>query len=153
MLSRRELMTAGVAGSLYPAVADTAEAADGAHRGEAALEQQPTREDIHEIKGSIDSLEGSFERAFLSNSVAYGAIGKVRQNMDAFLRGNGKFPDFMDVGIAVFWEVYDWHIKNRQQLVVTRGTDGRYWMQFIFTTLLLRPEVEAAHIGVAFDKG
>jgi hypothetical protein len=72
--------------------------------------------------------------------------------MNSFLRGNGKFPDFMDIGIAIFWDLYDWHIKNRLPLVVTRGPDGRYWMQFLFSTMVLRPEVDPGHIGVPVDK-
>ena len=154
MLSRREMMTATVAGSLSPNVVPTAAVPEtpDARAAATALEQDASRDGQREIARAVGGLESTMRDAFMTNSVAFGVVGKVRANMDTFLRGNGKFPDFMDVGILVFWELYDWHIKNQQQLVVTRGTDGRYWMQFIFTTVLLRPEVEPGHIGVPFDK-
>jgi hypothetical protein len=50
-------------------------------------------------------------------------------------------------------DVYDWHVKNRQQLVVTRGPDGRYWLQFMFTTLIMRGEQDPNYIGIPYDKG
>ena len=155
MLSRRELMTAGVAGSLYPTVpAAYAEARDTTADVAAgsALAQEADREGQREIKRSIDAVEATLERALLTNSVAHGVVSKLRANMETFFRGNSKFPDFTDIGISVFWDLYDWHIKNRQQLVVSRGTDGRYYMQFMFTTMLLRHEVEPNYIGIPYDK-
>ena len=148
MLSRRELMTAGVAGSLYPVPATTP--ADAA--GTTSTEQQADRDGQREIARAISSVGSSVSSVFTSNSTAHGYVGKIRDTMNTFLRGNGKFPDFMDIGVAVFWDLYDWHIKNRQQLIVTRGTDGRYWMQFMFTTMLLRHEVEPSHMGIPYDK-
>ena len=59
----------------------------------------------------------------------------------------------IEVGLGVFMDLYDWHVKNRQQLVVQRAPDGRYWMQFMFTSLVLRPETEANYIGIPYDKG
>ena len=148
MLSRRELMTAGVTGTLYHGVPASA-AADG---GTVSTEQQADRDGQREIARAISGASSSVASLLSSNSTAHGFVGKIRDLMNTFLRGNGKFPDFMDIGIAVFWDLYDWHIKNEQQLIVTRGTDGRYWMQFAFTTLLLRHEVEPSHLGVPFDK-
>jgi hypothetical protein len=34
---------------------------------------------------------------------------------------------------------------------MTRLPDGRYAMSFMFTTLVLRPEVDANYVGPAFD--
>jgi hypothetical protein len=148
MLSRRELMTAGMTGTLYYGMPSTA-AADGAP---VTIDAQSDRDGQREIARAISEAGSSVTSLLSTNSTAHGFVGKIRELMNTFLRGNGKFPDFMDIGIAVFWDLYDWHIKNEQQLIVTRGTDGRYWMQFAFTTLLLRHEVEPSHIGVPFDK-
>jgi hypothetical protein len=90
--------------------------------------------------------------ALLSNSVAYGNVSKIRQIMEVFFRANTKFPDFIDIGISVFMDLYDWHVKNRQQLMVTRAPDGRYWLQFMFTSMVLRQEVDPNHIGIPYDK-
>lgn len=144
MLSRRELITAGVAGGVA-ARADV----PPSHSTEA---QPGEREALLQIGRSVDTVNGSLQRGLLSNSLAFGFVGKLRDSMELFFKGNAKFPDFIDVGFDVFMDIYDWHIKNRQQLVVTRGIDNRYWMQFMFTTLLLRQEVDASYIGPPYDK-
>jgi hypothetical protein len=35
---------------------------------------------------------------------------------------------------------------------VTRGADSRYWIRYMFTTLVLRGEQESNYIGVAYEK-
>jgi hypothetical protein len=144
MVSRRELITAGVAGTLT--VAPTA---DALPVGE---EQQADREGQREIAKQIQSVERVLRDAHLSSSLAHGFVTKLRQDMEVFLRANSKFPDFIEVGISVFYELYDWHVKHNQQLLVTRLGDGRYAMQFMFTSLILRPEQDRNFIGIPFDK-
>ena len=144
MLSRRELITAGVAGSLS--------ASSDAAAMPPLEEQQADRDGQREIKRSIDSVEAALRSAMLSNSLSHGVVAKLRDSMQQFFRSNAKFPDFIEIGYSVFMELYDWHVKNRQQLMVTRGVDGRYWMQFMFTTLILRAEVDPAYIGLPYDK-
>ncbi len=79
-----------------------------------------------------------------------GPIATLRRNFDQFIRANGKFPDFCDVGTSVFYDVYDWHVRNRQQIIVTRQ-ESRYTIQFMFTTLLLRYENDANYVGFPYD--
>ena len=52
----------------------------------------------------------------------------------------------------MFIDLYDWHVKYQQPLNVTRQPDGRYLMQFMFSTLLLRPEQDSGYIGYPYDK-
>lgn len=156
MLSRRELMSAGVAGMLYPgahlAAADAPVRGASAETAAPTGEQQADRDGQREIARSIDRIDGTMRNALLSNSLAHGMVGKVRASMELFFKTNTKFPDFMEIGIGVFMELYDWHVKNRQQLTVTRGADGRYWMQFMFTTMLVRHEVDSMYLGIPYDK-
>lgn len=144
MLSRRDLITAGVAGGL----ATHADAAAAATVAQARDEVDMLRE----ISRGILSLDRSVDEAWMSNSVVFGLAAKVRGQYETFFRTNQKFPDFIDVGLGVFLDIYDWHIKNRQQLVITRGPDARYWMQFMFTTIILRGEHEPSYIGIPYDK-
>jgi hypothetical protein len=88
----------------------------------------------------------------LSNNIVFGHAERVRAQFEIYFRTNQKFPDFIDVGLAVFLDLYDWHIKNRQQLMISRGPDARYWMQFMFSTLILRGEHEPNYIGIPYDK-
>ena len=144
MLSRRELITAGAAGSLS--------AAPGIARPSAVEEQQADREGQREIARMIQGVERTLDNALLTSSLAHGFVPKLRESMEQFLRANNKFPDFIDVGAAVFFDIYDWHVKNRQQLTVTRVADGRYAMQFMFSSLVLRPEQDRNFIGVPTDR-
>lgn len=139
MLTRREILAGGIAGGL---VTDS----------EAAAQQSSDRE-LREVATSVSSLRTSLTRALEGPSLSFGPVMRLRQTMEQFLRANGKFPDYIDIGSGVFFDMYDWHVRNRQQLVITRGTDNRYTMQFMFTTLVLRHETETAFIGHAYDKG
>ena len=144
MLTRRELITGGVAGSVVPI----------GHAESAEVRQSPAELDmLRNISRQIGSVDGTLSRGLLSNAVTFGLAAKVRAQMETFFRTAQKFPDFIDVGFDVFMDVYDWHVKNRQQLVVTRGPDGRYWLQFMFTTLIMRGEHDAGYVGIPYDKG
>ena len=144
MLSRRELISAGVAGSLAGSPSGALPAA--------AEEQQADRDGQREIARSIGSVEQVLRNAYLSSSLSHGHVTKLRGQMEQFFRANFKFPDFINIGLTVFMDVYDWHVKHGQQLIVTRGIDGRYNMQFMFTTLVLRGEQDGNYVGIPYDK-
>ena len=144
MVSRRDLLTAGLAGGLVGTADEGAAAAP-------AVTSQNERE-MREVASAIRGIESSIDQAWLSNGVVFGPAAKVRAQFETYFRTNQKFPDFIDVGMSVFLDLYDWHIKNRQPLVITRGPDARYWMQFMFTTIILRGEHEPGYIGIPYDK-
>ena len=142
MLSRRELFTAGIAGGLgsgAPASATT------------AVEQDTTREGQREIARAIGQVEDAIRQG-LQPTLSYGQVGKIRSSMEQFLRAHSKFPDYFEIGSGVFVELYDWHVKNHQPLNVTRLGDGRYTMQFMFSTMILRPDQESGYIGYPYDR-
>lgn len=145
MLSRRELIAAGMAGGL--AAPNTAGAAS--LEGE---EQDADRAGQREIAQQAQNIDTTLKNAFLSSSVAHGIIGRLRTDMETFLRANAKFPDYFEVGVAVFYEIYDWHIKYDQPIVVTRLADGRYMLQFMFSNLVLRPDQDRNFVGVPTDR-
>lgn len=143
MISRRELLTAGMAGG-FTTTADAAPVAVAAQQDEVAA--------LRSISGNLRDLDETMTRAMLSNNIVFGHAERVRAQFEIYFRTNQKFPDFIDVGLGVFLDLYDWHIKNRQQLMISRGPDARYWMQFMFSTLILRGEHEPNYIGIPYDK-
>lgn len=145
MLSRRELIAAGVAGGLAAPNSAGAAIPEG-------VEQNADREGQREIARQVQSVDTTLKNAFLSSSVAHGIIGRLRTDMETFVRANAKFPDYFEVGIAVFYEIYDWHIKYDQPIVVTRLADGRYTLQFMFSHLILRSDQDRNYIGVPTDR-
>lgn len=78
-------------------------------------------------------------------------VGLVRQQQRTFLRANHKYPEFMEVGHDIWESVYFWHIKHRQPLQVGRLNDGRYTLAFMFTTLIMRADVDPTFVGLGFD--
>jgi hypothetical protein len=143
MISRRELLTAGMAGGLT----GSSEASTGV-----VATQSDEVVQLRDISRNIQSLDNTISRAWLSNAVAFGFVDKVRAQFETFFRTNQKFPDFLDVGLGVFLDLYDWHIKHLQPLQITRAPDGRYRMQFMFSTIILRGEYEQNYVGIAYDK-
>ena len=146
MLSRRELIAAGVAGGLSsaPTSTDTTTAA--------FAEQPADREGQKDIARQLESVDSTLRNAFLISSVAHGTIVRLRSDMETFLRGNNKFPDYVEVGVAIFWEIYDWHVRYRQEITVTRDLAGRYALRFMFTQLILRPDQDRNYVGVPTDR-
>lgn len=139
MLSRREMLASGFASTL----ADSSTAHD--------VEQASDRE-LRAVVSAIDKVGDVIESGHSALPMSGRFIDALRKNFDNFIRGNGKFPDFCDVGLACFYQVYDWHVRNRQQIVATRQADNRYTIQFMFTTLILRFENEPNFVGVPYDK-
>jgi hypothetical protein len=80
------------------------------------------------------------------------AIESVRAQQRVFLKANGKYPDFIEVGLSVWEDVYDWHVRVQQPLSVSRLTDGRYALAFMFTQLVLRHEMAANYVGPGYDR-
>ena len=144
MLSRRELFSTGVAGGLTAGAPSSSSTA-------ASVEQESTREGQREIARAVDDVEEIIKQSLLP-TLAYGNVGRIRGMMEQFVRSHAKFPDYFEVGAGVFIDLYDWHVKYQQPLNVTRQPDGRYLMQFMFSTLLLRPEQDSGYIGYPYDK-
>ena len=149
MLSRREILAGGALGSVRVGHAKAS--------GEAApplAQPNINPEVLEELVEAVKSIESVLRATYLTPSLAYGPVPTLRKGFDTFLRSTGKFPDFCEVGISVFYDMYDWQIKNRQQVTVTRQPpDNRYTMPYMFTQLILRHEYDATYIGQPFDKG
>ena len=58
---------------------------------------------------------------------------------------------FIDVGIDVWFRVYDWHLKWQQPLQIGRDTSGRYTMAVMATTLVMRPDVPPNFVSIPYD--
>ena len=78
-------------------------------------------------------------------------LSRIREQQRIFLKANQKYPDFIEVGVDVWEDVYDWHVRHQQPIAITRTAEGRYVMTVMFTTLILRPEQTGRYIGYGFD--
>lgn len=157
MLTRRELVTgsalAAIASSTDSPAATTGPAPTDPVSGSglqdvdnAALRR--IAEKTTEIDQTLDGISG----AVRSNSLAFGFVPKLREAYTLYWKTHGKFPEFCEVGTAVFYDIYDWHIKNRLPIPVSRSSDGRLAITFMYTQLLVRTDQSPEHIGIPFDR-
>lgn len=128
---------------------------EGGVLGAALGAEQPPAVEREQVARMVQALQRLALEATNANrgcsTGECGAATKIRDAFTLFFRSNQKFPDSLDVGVDVFYELYDWHVRNRQALNVTRLPDGRYALGFMFTRLVLRPDVVPEFIGVPYD--
>lgn len=134
MIERRQLLTmSGLLGALAP-------------DGDAAAGQQLSPQATQDIVNAIKDV-----RTTLAAESSFAEIAPVRAKQLDYLKANGKFPDFIDVGSDVWYAVHDWHVRLQQTLVFGRDTVGRYTLMLGFTALVLRPEAVVTFISTPYD--
>jgi hypothetical protein len=142
MISRREVVTAGVLGTL---ATGAAEASEG--QSDAQLSAS-----VRSLEDKLSELKLSVEQGLRGNSMNYGNVGQVKAVIQKYAKVSGKFPDWCEVGLDVFYDVYDWHVRHQQQIQITRIADQRLAIQFMFTQLILRWENVETYVGTPYDR-
>ena len=142
MISRREVVTAGVLGTL---ATGAAEASGG--QSDAQLSAS-----VRSLEDKLSELKLSVEQGLRGNSMNYGNVGQVKAVIQKYAKVSGKFPDWCEVGLDVFYDVYDWHVRHQQQIQITRIAEQRLAIQFMFTQLILRWENVETYIGTPYDR-
>src|SRR5262245_51648105 len=131
MVERRHLLGGGLLGGLLGAVGhDTVEAAQssGSNHEEAQI-----------VAKAIDSLrqELSRQRDELVRQRVFTELAPIRELQLRYLVGNGKFPDFIEVGADLWFQVHDWHVRWNQPLNIGRDIQNRPTLTLMQTTLVL----------------
>ena len=106
------------------------------------------RTDSEEVARQIEELREALERRL---DPTFTELREIRQQQRTFLKAGQKFPDFIEIGIDVWERVYDWHVRHQVAPNIVRRDDGRYTMAFMFTTLILRPELLDNYVGFGYD--
>jgi hypothetical protein len=152
MISRREVVTAGVLGTLAGSTADlSAEARVERAKVEAAQDDAGIIRALNQIEQELERLNGVVDSTSRVTTGSY--LGEIRARFTTHLRAAGKFPEFMEIGIEPFYEVYDWHVRHQQQIQITRISEQRFAIQWMFTQLIMRYEQDPKHLGIPFDRG
>lgn len=142
MVERRNVMSGGLAAGIAALVAPAAADAEAA----GAQRDNPGNEQVsQELRDLRRSLETNFSRPWVR-------IAQIREQQRIWLRANHRYPDFIEIGIDIWDALYDWHVRYQQPISMTRTTDGRYVMPFMFTTFILRPDTMPDYIGPPFDQ-
>jgi hypothetical protein len=140
MVGRRDLLGGGVLGGLVGALSATNASAEPAAGGEASDQA------IDRITSALNQL-----RTEVRNQHDFIDIAPLRDAQKVFLRANSKFPDFIEVGLDVWFAVHDWHVRWQQPLTLSRDSQGRYTMLLLATTVIMRTDAAANFIGIPYD--
>jgi len=140
MVHRRAVITGSVLGGALSALTGPAEAAG------AQTAAQVSDRLVEDIAKAVRSVRDEIERQY-----TFWEIAAVRDQLRTFLRANGKFPDFIEVGSDVWQQVYDWHVRHQQPLDISLNAEGRYTMAVALTSLVLRPELTPSYVGNGLD--
>jgi hypothetical protein len=139
MISRRRVLGSGLLGGVLGlAAGDRAEAAPAA--------QQISERAVERIAEAIAQL-----RTELQVQRQFTELTPIRDVQKVFLRANGKFPDYIEVGSDIWFGVHDWHIRWQQPLTLGRDGLGRYTLMLNQTLVILRPDVLANFISQPYD--
>ena len=141
MISRREVMTAGVMGSLA--------AANPSAIAEIQSDVQALRDGFGKVEDALKDLRSATD-ALRGNSMNSGGVGNVKATIEKWAKITGRFPEFLDIGLGVFYDVYDWHVRHNQQIQITRNADNRIMIVFMFTQLIVRWENDLNYVGTPF---
>jgi len=136
MLNRRDVLAAGLLGGMAPS-------------GEAATQSdaQVVAAALNRVVESLDEIKASLDAGLRGNTMNYGSLGTIKIKLETWIRTTGKFPEFWDVGISVFLEIYDWHIREKQPIQISRIAEQRMAIQWMFTQYVLRWENDPNYIG------
>ena len=134
MIGRREMLGGGVMGGVMGAFA-----VGDAQRGDAR--------DAAEIVKALDDLREEIHKQRLFSEIA-----TIREAQLTFLRGNGKLPDYIDLGTDLWFSAYDWHVRWQQPVTVGRDPAGRLTLQLLATQLVLRSDAQGNFMSLPYDQ-
>ncbi len=152
MLARRRMLGTtlfgGLLGSAIPASlsARSRTAADA----EAGPSEQSAQMSDSQVTKIVDALK-DVSRAIEAPPGAFVEILPIRQKQMDYLRSTNKFPDFIDVGLDVWFAVHDWHIRHMQQPALGRDANGRYTISVMGTQLVMRPDLVPTFISAPYE--
>jgi hypothetical protein len=104
------------------------------------------------VAGALREIENTLQRqAEESRNGHWRVVRQVQEQQRTFLKASHRYPEFIEVGPRAWEALIEWHVREHQTLNVTRVADGRYAMSFLFTTVLLRPELDDNYVSFGFD--
>src|SRR4051812_35338494 len=143
MIPRRSVVAGGVLSGLLGALTTDAAAAAAPVAAPAA---DVTDEMVNRVVRSLADI-----RSELLSLRSFDELTPVRSVQLPFLRVNGKFPDFIEVGVTIWMAVHDWHVRWQQPLNIGRDAIGRHTLVLNQTSLILRSDTDPRFVGLAYD--
>ena len=161
MLARRRMLGTtlfgGLLGAAIPAPdarpwgpASLSRRSHAAAEAEAGLAEQSAQMSDSQVTKIVDALK-DVSRAIEARQGAFVEIMPIRQKQMDYLKATNKFPDFIDVGLDVWFAIHDWHVKHLQPPALGRDANGRYTISVMGTQLVMRPDLVPTFISAPYD--
>ena len=150
MLARRRMLGTTLFGGLLGSAIPASVSARSRTAPEAGPDEQNNQASERQLTEIADALK-DLRKAIESPQGAFVEILPIRQKQVDYLKATNKFPDFIDVGLDVWFAVHDWHIKHLQQPALGRDANGRYTMSVMGTQLVMRPDLVPTFISAPYD--
>jgi hypothetical protein len=141
MMSRREMFGAGMLGTLAGGANETQDLGD-----------KILKEGFDGLNENVEAVKTSIDQGTRGNSMNFGGVGAVKTEIQRWMKTSGRFPEYCDIGVAIFFDIYDWHVRNQQQIQISRNTEQRLVIQFMLTQLVLRWENAENYVGIPYDR-
>jgi hypothetical protein len=137
MMLRRDLVLGGILGGVGASVATDAAA---------AAEPQASEQVVEKVATAIGALGNQ-----LRDQYAFNEIAQLRDLQKQYLRTNSRLPDFIDVGVDLWFRVYDWHVRWQQPLNLGRDPQGRMTVLLLSTSIVMRTDQGAMFVSAPYD--
>ncbi len=103
------------------------------------------------MASALHDIDNTLQRQAENRNAHWRVVRQVQEQQRIFLKASHHYPEFIEVGVRVWEALVEWHVREQQTLNVTRVADGRYVMSFMFTTVLLRPDLDDNYVSTAYD--
>src|SRR5687768_73473 len=104
-----------------------------------------------QVVQALKDVESALRRQDDARNAHWGQVRRVQEQQRIFLKSWHRYPQVIEIGLRVWEGLIEWHVREQQELDVTRAADGRYVMTFVFTTLIMRPDLEENYVGPGLD--
>jgi len=152
MIDRRQLLSSTVVAGLI-GLTDTADAGAAPAAVVAAGDDGDggqTPRDMADLARAIDSMSANLATA-ISLPSRFREIASIRNAQKEFLIAHAKLPDFIEVGVNVWFDVYDWHIRWQQPISMGRDVNNRRTIALFETLVVLHIDQPANFVGQPYD--
>jgi hypothetical protein len=155
MVARRKMIAGGLVAGLVGAVipsGDDANAAAAAGAGAAteagAGAPMAVDENTPIFQKILEELQLHRPTCGIESCLS---LDSIRRQQHTYLRAHGRYPEFIDVGLGPWEDLYAWHIKYQVPVRIGLRADGYYGMPFTLTTIVLKPNMQPDYVGSAYD--
>lgn len=122
----------------FAAGAAGAGSAEAAQRSSSSMPTDTDRQTVDVLKDIAGQLRSQIDPPILTT---------IRDAQHSFLRANQRYPEYIEVGVGVWDQLYDWHVHTGQQLQIARLTDGRYGMATLMSIMVLHVGAQPGYVG------